>query len=73
MLEKKYKQLNDQLIRATTLRDESMRKLKEDFQCNTLEEARAMLIKLEDEIKERESKLERKVTAFERRYREALQ
>jgi hypothetical protein len=64
--EKEYKKVQERLVRATTLRDESMRRLKEDFDCSTLGEAQKKADSLETWIEEKEEEIERRLKKLKR-------
>jgi gas vesicle protein len=72
-IEKQYRKLNDQLIRARTLRDEAVRKLSEEFGHDTVEEAEKAADKLERWIDKKEAQLERQLDQFEKENQSVLE
>lgn len=72
-IQKAYKQVGDQLVRAKTLRDEGLRKLKEDFGFDTIEEAEEAAQKIEKWIDKKESQLENKLDKLKRDHPEIFE
>lgn len=71
-LQDKYRKISDRLIRAQTLRDEALRKLKEDFGLDSVEEAEQAIEKIEAWIEKKEAALESRIEQFEKEYGDLL-
>lgn len=71
-LQEEYDQLNAKLIRATTLRDEALKNLKREFDCDSIEEAQSLLETMQTEADELESNLNDKLRRFKSKFAQLL-
>lgn len=72
-LQEEYDQLSAKLIRATTLRDEALKNLKREFNCNSIKEAQSLLETMQTEADELESNINDRLRRFKSKYAAILQ
>lgn len=71
-IEKQFRDLNERMIRLQTLRDEALRKLKDDFGIGSVEEAKEVIDRQETAIEKKERKLERQLEELESEFGDLL-
>jgi hypothetical protein len=67
-LQDEFNSMQKKLIRATTLRDEALRRLESEFGCTSLEQAEKKLSQLDESIQSNEAKLQKRLAKFRATY-----
>lgn len=67
-LQKQYEQMNEKYIKAKALKENAMKQMKKEFNCETIEEAEDYLRKMEDEIEQKEAKIKSQFAKFKSQY-----
>ena len=71
-LKEKVEDIQKKADRAQGNLDQIMKQLKNDFDCDDLEEAKAILDKLEKELEETESEFDEAISEFEEKWGDKL-
>lgn len=72
-LHQKYEIMKRKLIRAQTLKEEAIKRLQEEFNCNSTEEAESLIEELKEKNENTRKRLEKKIRVFQQKYASLLE